>query len=461
MKMNFPPDFVARTRSWLGDAYPFLEQALEAEAPVSIRVNRAKGAARPALACEPVEWCDTGFYLPHRPAFTFDPCLHAGMYYVQEASSMFLEQAVKQYITSPVVCLDVCAAPGGKSTHLLSLLPEKSLLVCNEVVRNRCAVLVENICKWGSAHAVVTHNQAAEIGRLTHLFDVIVADLPCSGEGMFRKDVGSRAEWSTAHVLRCAIRQREIVADVWAALKPGGLLVYSTCTFNREENEDNVHHIVDTLGAEVLPIQGFGAAPNPYGFPAYRFFPHEVKGEGFFLAVLRKGDGPRKTMVPAHKAPRTTSAACAPVDAWLTNPGAYVYHFVPPSAVWAIPCEHGELYRLLSERLRIVSAGIPAGGRRGHETVPTTALALSSAFRREAFASYDLTWEQAVGYLQREALRLPDEVPKGFVTVTYRHTPLGFVKHMGLRANNVYPQEWRIRSKYRPADGEVTIVDGG
>lgn len=450
--MDFPPDFRTRTRQWLDD-YPLLEKALEEEAPVSIRLHPAKQTAPLPLPYEPVKWCATGYYLPERPAFTFDPLLHAGVYYVQEAASMFPEQAVRQYLTSAVTCLDICAAPGGKSTHLLSLLPERSLLVSNEVIRSRCAVLAENVLKWGSPYVFVTNNTPEDIGRLTHLFDVMIADLPCSGEGMFRKDAGSRKAWSVAGVQYCATRQRRIIHDVWPALKPGGLLVYSTCTFNREENEENIRSLVENLHAEVLPLSVgddwriSGAWDNSY--PAYRFFPHKTKGEGFFLAVLRKPEGERKVLAGRAKNKLPANLPDSRMKAWLSAPENYRLD-TTGTLIQAIPNEYAEMYQLLSGQLRMVTAGIPVADRKGKDLLPMPALALSTAFRRDAFPSVALSWEEAVGYLQRETLVLPEDTPKGFVTVTYRKRPLGFVKNIGNRANNLYPQEWRIRSRYLP-----------
>jgi len=251
--MLLPEEFRRRTCSLLGDdGWRALEAALLEVAPVSLRVNVAKGRTR--LEAEAVPWCETGYYLPERIPFTFDPLLHAGAYYVQEASSMFLEQAVRAYVHEAVTCLDLCAAPGGKSTHLCSLLPADSLLVCNEVIRSRSYILAENITKWGYPNTLVSNDDPASLGRLTRFFDLIVADLPCSGEGLFRKDAGSTSEWSLANVNLCAARQRRIIHDVWDALKPGGLLIYSTCTYNTEENEDNIRYIKNELGAEVLPL---------------------------------------------------------------------------------------------------------------------------------------------------------------------------------------------------------------
>ena len=288
--MALPIDFITRTRVLLGDEYAALEKALMADVPVSIRINPKKSDKRPEAT--PVPWSQLGYYLPERLSFTFDPLFQNGTYYVQEASSMFLEQAIRTYVQEPVACLDLCAAPGGKSTHLLSLLPEGSVLVSNEVIRSRSYILAENIQKWGYPNHVVTNNDPAEVGELTHLFDVIVTDVPCSGEGMFRKDTDSTGEWSVANVELCASRQRRILHDIWNALKPGGLLVYSTCTYNTEEDEENIQYIIDELGAEPLSIpidDAWGVCGAlKYANPVYRFFPHRTRGEGFFLAALRK-----------------------------------------------------------------------------------------------------------------------------------------------------------------------------
>ena len=221
--MKLPSEFEARSLEWMGEeTYRALEAALQTEPPISIRVNRNKWDEEVTGVCVP--WSFTGLYLPKRPTFTFDPLFHAGCYYVQEASSMFVEQVLRTYVTEPVVMLDLCAAPGGKSTHARSVLPEGSLLVANEVMRNRSQVLAENLIKWGDSRVVVTNNDPADFTALTELFDVILTDVPCSGEGMFRKDPVAVDEWSMDNVQICWQRQRRILADVWPALKPGGLL---------------------------------------------------------------------------------------------------------------------------------------------------------------------------------------------------------------------------------------------
>jgi 16S rRNA C967 or C1407 C5-methylase (RsmB/RsmF family)/NOL1/NOP2/fmu family ribosome biogenesis protein len=453
--MMLPPDFILRTRALLGEEYALLDAALQVDPVVSLRMNRDKGPEAPAA--ERVAWCETGYYVP-RISFTLDPLLHAGAYYVQEASSMFLEQAIKAYVREPVRGLDLCAAPGGKSTHLCSLLPEGSLLVCNEVIRSRTPVLVENLTKWGNPNVVVTRNDPADIGRLRHFFDLMVADVPCSGEGMFRKDPAAAAQWSLPHVSLCAARQQRILRDAWEALKPGGLLVYSACTYNTEENEDNLAYIIEDLGAEALevPLQkewGVTGALK-YSYPAYRFFPHKTRGEGFFLAMVRKtvrkavdeiGETPvYRSGQERRKRSNTPSAALpAGVKDRLADPENFRIER-HGDRIQAFPLQHTEAYGRLTEQLEVVSSGLCLGEIKGNDLLPPHSLAMSRALNREAFALIDLNKEEAIRYLRKEALRIPDS--KGYALVAYQGLPLGFVKRVGNRANNLYPQAWRIRN---------------
>ena len=456
--MTLPTDFAARTRALLGEEYNLLEAALRTDSPVSIRINRQKlGDARME---DSVAWCDAGFYLRERPSFTFDPLFHAGGYYVQEASSMFLEQAIRSFVSGPVRCLDLCAAPGGKSTHLLSLLPEGSLLVSNEVIRSRSNILAENLTKWGNPNSIVTNNDPEEIGHLRHMFDVILTDVPCSGEGMFRKDADSMGEWSVANVELCAARQRRIIHDIWDALKPGGLLIYSTCTYNTEENEDNIHYIQEELGAEVLaiPVKEEWQVSGPLHFnnPVYRFFPHKTRGEGFFLAILRKAPGeveePRMKGKD-KKGKSKPSTIPSTINEWIENPGDFRIE-ICGTTLQAIPAAHYDLWQMLSSRLRIISSGICLGELKGKDVVPSPALALSTSLNKSAFPRVDVSWEDAIRYLRKETLTLPPDTPRGYALVCYRGLPLGFAKHLGNRANNLYPQEWKIRSSHLPSGAQ-------
>ncbi|MDR1556437.1 MAG: rRNA cytosine-C5-methyltransferase [Tannerellaceae bacterium] len=445
---KLPAGFVLRTRSLLGEEYGLLEAALHAEPVVSVRMNRDKSSEEPSA--ERIPWCESGYYLPGRISFTFDPLFHAGAYYVQEASSMFLEQAVKAYVKEPVKCLDLCAAPGGKSTHLCSILPENSLLVCNEVIRSRAHILAENLTKWGNPHVIVTRNDPADIGRLTHFFDLIVADVPCSGEGMFRKDPGSAGEWSPANVSLCAARQKRILQEVWNALKPGGILIYSTCTYNTQENEDNLAYLAEELGAEALPLslqtewQVKGALKHHY--PACRFFPHKTRGEGFFLAVVRKTAGETKELPGHHfrkEKRKTLPAAPAGINNRLLHPENFHIERCG-DLIQAFPLRHTDSYQYLSRQLHLISSGICLGEIKGNDLLPTHTLAMSRELNRDAFASIALSREEAIRYLRKETPALSGE--KGYTLVCYKGLPLGFVKLLGNRANNLYPQEWRIRS---------------
>lgn len=527
---NLPSEFIERTRQLMGEAEcNALCRALQADEPVSIRTNTGKNAPVPPQV-HPVPWTDNGFYLNRRPAFTFDPLFHAGFYYVQEAASMFIAQAVRRYVNRPVVMLDLCAAPGGKSTLVRNCLPQGSLLVANEVMRARSQVLAENLIKWGNPEVIVTNNDPADFSRLEERFDVILTDVPCSGEGMFRKDDRAISEWSSEGVELCWKRQRRIVADIWPCLKQGGILIYSTCTFNREENEDNVAWIASTLGAEVLPVDTeteWGITGNLTGedFPVYRFLPHHTSGEGLFVAVLRKkpdseagnscftGENTRREEAdgchagnggewfadgispsgdseeekPASVYSRRTIAETIYTDAerrgrkaegfrkggkgkamqkgskvsgvsfpketeaWIQHAGNFSFRMEDTLAI-AIPADYAGFYDELKESLRILHAGITLAELKGKDWMPSHTLAMSTVLCKDAFPQTDLTLAQALSYLRREAIILDSSVPKGYVLVTYRHVPLGFVKNLGNRANNLYPQEWRIRSGYTPEE---------
>ena len=411
--------------------------ALQQAPPVSIRYNRYKNAT--PQDTEKVAWCDMGSYLTTRPVFTLDPLLHAGAYYVQEASSMFLEQAAVLWREQTGLrFLDLCAAPGGKSTHLADLMPAGSLLVSNEAIRSRTAALSENLAKWGNPNTIVTHNDPGDFASLPGFFDVMLIDAPCSGEGLFRKDPAAMEEWSEAHVKLCAERQRRIVSGAWDALKEEGLLLYSTCTYNREENENNIRWITQHLDAEVvhIPLQAaWNVMASEYG---YRFFPHKTKGEGFFISLLRKKR--RTPSIERNRKPHTPGRV-APIPAWLNGDftfvreGFYIYAF-PDDAV------HDIFH--LKRHLRFLQAGVKAGEVKGADIVPSAALALSTALRNDAFpcAGVDLT--TALRFLRRDTLTLP-HVAKGYCVISYQHSPLGFVKNIGARSNNLYPPAWRIR----------------
>lgn len=461
--MILPEDFIQKTKPLLGDQWVSFTEALNEVSPTSIRFNKQKYSKLPEM--ESVPWCENGFYLPQRPSFTFDPLFHTGAYYVQEASSMFVGQVFKQYVKDQTVrVLDLCAAPGGKSTHIASLISEDSLLVSNEVIRSRANILSENITKAGYPNVIVTNNDPSDIGPMESFFDVILIDAPCSGEGMFRKDPQAIEEWSLGNVQLCKERQRRIIADVWDALHPGGILIYSTCTYNTGENEHNVQWIRDSLGAEILPLEvspDWNIHPSfENNMPVYHFLPHLTKGEGFFLAILRKsGEHSDKSEHSGKRNKKQGKAKLTPLEGeyknYLTNNEKYTF-FEKSSSWFAFPSVNIEQFEYIVSHLRLVSAGIYLGEIKGKDFIPQQSLAMSLALNTSAFEIVDIDKNTAISYLRKEAQTF-SESPRGYLLLIYKDIPLGFVKNIGNRANNLYPNEWRIRSGYNPEDNQPFI----
>lgn len=456
--MNLPEKFSSYTAELFGkESYESFLRALEEDAPVSVRLNPVKSFGFQEEGKVP--WCEQGYYLSERPTFTFDPLFHSGCYYVQEASSMFLDAVLRHYVSRPVRMLDLCAAPGGKSTLACSALPEGSLLVANELIRPRAQVLAENIIKWGYPDTIVTNNDSADFSFLENYFDVVLADVPCSGEGMFRKDPDSISEWSPDNVEQCWMRQRQIIDNVWPCLKPGGLLIYSTCTYNIKEDEDNVGWMKDKYGAEVLDVdipREWGITRNlaGTGFPVFRFLPHCTKGEGFFLSILRKVDTDGQSSCfryPKDKKKKTEKPLPFPKECrgWLLNADRYDIE-VQDTAVLAIPKVFADDFRLLGSRMKVLHAGIKLAEIKGKDCIPDHSLAMSRELKQEVFPCFEVDYSMAIAYLRKESVVLSESAPRGYVLLTYRHIPIGFVKNIGNRANNLYPQEWRIRSGYFP-----------
>ena len=406
---QLPADFTERTRQLMGEErFGRYLKSFEDVPPVSIRLNPRKKVM--VKDGEPVPWCRNGYYLKQRPNFTFDPLFHAGCYYVQEAASMFLDEVLRQHLTSditPHTSLDLCAAPGGKSTLLRATLPDDCVLYSNEPIRNRANILLENVTKWGYANHYVTNVYPEAYRKSKHRFDVILCDVPCSGEGMFRKDEATIREWSPQQVEKCWQLQRDIVTDAWACLNDGGLLIYSTCTFNTKENEENIRWILDSFkDAKALDIN---TKPEWYitdslleGFhePVYRFIPGISRSEGLFVCVLRKGSGP------------------------------------------AIPTEQAENSHAGNKRFPRREQSIPTLG-----TIPL----------HVDGPQVELTYQQAMAYLRHEALVLPEETPRGLVNVAFQGSPLQPAKNIGSRANNLYPKEWKIKTTHIPTDYEPIL----
>lgn len=396
---QLPIDFTDMARRTMGEErFDCYLKAFETDAPVSIRLNPEKAKGLTADG-ERVPWCRNAYYLPQRPNFTYDPLLHAGCYYVQEAGSMFLDTVMQQWVPdAPVVMIDFCAAPGGKSLLARTALAAGSVLFSNEPMRNRANILAENVEKWGYADHFVTNNYPRDYRRAKMIADVVLCDVPCSGEGMFRKDEATIREWSMQNVEKCARLQREIVADAWSCLADGGLFIYSTCTFNTHEDEENIQWMMDELGAEVLPVKVdaawniTGSLLDGFSQPVYRFIPGISKGEGLFLCVLRKG------------------------GAW----------------------QQGQSLKSLRKSQQNLNI-------------------IYSPKAQPEMVKVEVNYQQAMAYLRHEAITLGADVPRGMVGICFEGHLLGLAKNIGNRANNLYPKEWKIRTTYIPNEYETIL----
>lgn len=462
--MGLPELFIKQIHELLpeNEATPLIQSLGESNPSVSVRINPAKCPETPTRNL--VTWCKQGFYLEERQQFTFDPALHAGCYYVQDASSMFLAYAIDKLVdkSTPVRYLDLCAAPGGKTTTAIDALPKGSLVVANEIMNGRAQILRENIIKWGNPYCVVTNNDSRAYSKLPHFFDIIAADVPCSGEGMMRKDDEAVAQWTPALVKECADRQREIIDNAWKALRPGGLFFYSTCTFNREENENIIEYIINTFGAESIDLNvpeewNIHPAINSH-IHGYHFFPHRNRGEGLFLAVVRKPENePEITIKPSkNKKNRKEKPATIPseIKEWITPSNNFQIVFKNEN-FHAIPAEYSDEIDVLQENLRIIMLGCETAAIKGKDTIPLHALALNRCVNLKAFPTYETDYHTAIAYLRGETINI--DAPKGYVLITYDGHGLGFVKNLGNRANNLYPKEWRIKSTHLPATPPKTI----
>lgn len=407
--VQLPPDFTRYTRQLMGDErFERYLQSFEEDAPVSIRLNPRSNGAWKVNEGKPVSWCRNAYYLEHRPNFTFDPLFHAGCYYVQEAASMFLDTVLQQHLPGrPVAALDLCAAPGGKSTLLRTALPPGSKLYANEPIRQRASILAENISKWGWSDCIVTNNYPRDYRKNKMKFDIILCDVPCSGEGMFRKDRATIAEWSPQHVAQCQQLQRTIVADAWECLNEGGLLIYSTCTFNTKENEENLRWILSEYDAEPIHVEteaGWnitGSLLEGFNAPVYRFIPGITRSEGLFICALKKKGDPLSPALSSKKRQKQPDLNILPLV--------------------TLSRENGT----------------------DNESPEHSCL---------------LNYQQAIAYLRHEAVTLPPDAPRGIVCVSFEGEPLGLVKNIGTRANNLYPKEWKIRTTYIPQDYEAILT---
>lgn len=440
--------FTSRIGSQFADAADFLA-AIGSQPFYSVRLNPFKPAQHSLPLAEAVEWCPNAYYLADRPNYTLNPLFHAGAFYPQEASSMYLWHVlshVSDSLPADMVALDLCAAPGGKSTLLASYMKGRGVLVANEVIRSRAWILRENIAKWGADNCVVTNLDPVAFGDAGAMFDLVLIDAPCSGEGMFRKDAAAAEEWTPDNADLCAQRQRRILMDVWDSVVEGGIVIYSTCTFNPAENELNMEWLAQQTDVEFLSVpvpEGSGVTVVPFaGGEGYGFYPHKVKGEGFFVCVMRKLSG-RARRRERDKSPKVKVSI---PDGMLAN--ASQYSLMPfDGAVVAVPQNAEANVRQLLLKHKALWAGVPLGEAARKEFVPAAELPLSVACAKEAFPHVELDAAEALRYLRGESVAA-DRLTAGWNIVRHMGFGLGLIKSVGARANNYYPKEWRIRMSF-------------
>ena len=464
--MKVPPSLISTLIGTTGfDEAAFEKVHHSGEQNTSIRFNNRKpvdisnifsdGNNNEAVVISPVLWNSNGRYLSTRPSFTADPLIHGGAYYVQEASSMFLEEALSQSInlSDPIRVLDLCAAPGGKSTLLQSVISDQSILVSNEVIKSRVTILAENITKWGAANVVVTNNDPKDFQRLPSYFDLIVVDAPCSGSGLFRKDPKAINEWSEQNVELCSQRQQRILADVLPALKPGGTLIYSTCSYSPAEDEEICDWLISNcalssirfqLKAEWNIIETKAPHSNANG---YRFYPDKLKGEGFFIAAFRKentADTETRALTAKGKSERLTSKEIEVVKPWLCKVDDFFF-IKQHDEVIAIPLHMENDLAIIQSALYIKKAGVKAGVIIRNELIPAHELALSNIIN-PLISAIEVDKATALQYLRKHEISVSSN-SKGWILITYLQIRLGWVKVLPNRINNYYPKDWRIINK--------------
>lgn len=455
-KLNFPPNFLNSISGEPGfDVENFSNAHQFIETPTSIRINPFKPAALKTDGQVP--WCADGYYLDVRPSFTFDPLFHAGCYYVQEASSMFIGH-ILNFIKpdgKPVKILDLCAAPGGKSTLLNSAMSPDDLLVANEIIKTRVPVLADNLSRWGTANTIVTNNDPKDFTRLKSFFDIILVDAPCSGSGMFRKDPAAMNEWSEANVNLCHERQERILADIYPCLKEDGYLIYSTCSYSHQENEDILDWLCSEFELESIQVpinkdwgivETQSTEKKAWG---YRFYPGKVKGEGLFAACLKK-TGTQEAMggFKNKEQQKLVAKEMDIVKAYINEPTEF-YYFKANDDWMAIYRNHIESLNILQRNLYIKKSGVRIGKLAGRDLVPDHELALSIIINKDAVLQTELDKEQAIQYLRRDNIDI-DTTDKGWSLMNYEGYALGWAKLLPNRINNYYPKEIRIINQQSP-----------
>ena len=450
MSIALPEKFVETMRQALGEEADSLFVALDTEPVVSIRLNPYKPAE--LFDGEAIGWSPNGRYLASRPQFTLDAPMHGGAYYVQEASSQFVGYLLKDEELTNARVLDMCAAPGGKTTIYSTLVGRGGLVVANDINRGRTLALADNVQRWGLGNVVVTCNEPSHIGAFREWFDVVAVDAPCSGEGMFRKMHEARSEWSPSAPEQCAVRQREIVAEAWRTLRRGGVLIYSTCTFNPTEDEGVVEWMMQEYGDEMEAMarvdveESWGIARKDIGsFQCFHFYPHKARGEGFFAAVVRKSEGVVRRDTPKARKKIFTPLSKADVQevaSWVDDAQSMAFRQVG-DMIYGYDSRVVDDVIALSESLSVVYSGVAMGQIFKKKLKPEHSLALFVGLNDDVVPRVEVSEEDALTYLRRQDISAA-QFEEGINLVCCRGVAIGFVKRIGARCNNMYPKDLRI-----------------
>ena len=451
MSHHLPQTFLHSLQGTPGfDEAEFIKAHEDAKQVTSIRFNpRKPTTANGHLSIQSiVPWCAEGRYLSERPSFTLDPVFHGGAYYVQEASSMFIDHILKTIYNEksmPQRVLDLCAAPGGKSTLLSSALPD-SFIVCNEVIKTRVNILAENIAKWGNENVVITNNDPKDFQRLPGYFDLLLIDAPCSGSGLFRKDNEAITEWSEANVNLCSLRQQRITAETIGSLKQNGYFIYSTCSYSMQEDESICNWMAEKYKLESVkipfdPSLGIVETVSEQGCYGYRFYPSKVEGEGFFVACFRQPNP-----VDKHYGYQTTLTSISKKDqllaeTFIKNLENYILtgH---KEIIIASPKKWEEEIATIAKTLNLRRSGVAVGEVKGKDFIPHHELALSH-LSGDAVPVVVVDKENALNYLRRQDMTV-EISQKGWIICKYEDINLGWMKVLPNRVNNYYPLNWRI-----------------
>lgn len=450
---ELPEEFLDRMKEQLGEEYGAFLESYEKESYAGLRVNTGKCTVEEfqklvPFAIHPIPWTENGFYIEKTEQATKHPCYYAGLYYVQEPSAML--PASRLPVQPGERVLDLCAAPGGKATELASRLEGQGLLVANDVSASRAKALLKNLTMWGCTNFCVTAETPEKLlAQFGCFFDKILVDAPCSGEGMFRKDSGLIASWMERGPKEYAVIQKQILDCALAMLRPDGMLLYSTCTFAKEEDEDV---IADALARhpELELVQAKGTEELSSGYQpckkALRVWPHRAKGEGHFLALLhKKGERPAKRAEKLRK--NANNKVPKAVEEFLQ---------LLPEQLWK-----GRMIRQIDDQCLLLPAGVdlPDGLRylrtglllgtcKKERFEPSQALAMAlSADRYPNVLNLSAEDPRVLRYLKGETIEYAETEPvrKGWVLVCVNHQALGWAKCAGGTLKNKYYPGWRMQ----------------